>query len=574
MKNLNLARKLRPKTFEEIIGQDLSVSMLKNSLFSQKIFPVYLFSGQRGCGKTSTARVFASAINCENLSKFQTDAKKYHVPCLTCSSCHSMLESNHPDFIEMDAASHTGVDSVRQIIESCTYMPLSGYKKIYLVDEAHMLSKAAFNAFLKILEEPPISTVFILATTEIQKIPDTVRSRCFQILFSPVKNNSLLTHINKICKDEAIDADEDALTLIIRETEGSVRDSINTLEQVRFSGEKITKDLVLKSLGKIGETRLYEIFNHILDQDQKALLTLLREIEFDSLSAQNIWGMVVNLLRTILWTKYGVNNNSNDSIEKLAKKCSVERLYALLQIMWSQEELFLQTPQKHVFLEIVLLTMSRQVNIIDLKELISNCGIGGAESGSWSSFVSELETKSNDPMLVSVFKQSNAKIKENGFISLELSGQGQFLIEKIKESESVWKPIIIKHFENFSSFVFLQSPNKPAPSTAQRSETHNVETQRVETQRVETQRVETQRVETQRTQTLKGMPLQGSPYQGTSYRTNHYKGTPFKGTPSSGGPVAPKVDVSDKEKWPMANLLTEHFSGHVEKVPDTGDQNE
>jgi DNA polymerase III subunit gamma/tau len=544
MENLNLARKLRPKNFEEIIGQDLSVSMLKNSLFSKKIFPVYLFSGQRGCGKTSTARVFAAAINCTNLTKFQSDAKQNSVPCLTCNSCRSMQEANHPDFIEMDAASHTGVDSVRQIIESCTYMPLSGCKKIYLVDEAHMLSKAAFNAFLKILEEPPLSTIFILATTEIQKIPDTVRSRCFQVLFSPVKNDVLLTHVKQICTNEGIDAEEDAISLIIKETEGSVRDSINTLEQVRFSGEKITKDLVLKSLGKIGETRLYEIFNHILDQNQKGLLTTLKEIEFDSLSAQNIWHMVVQLLRNLLWTKYGVNNTNNESIEKFAKKCSVERLYALLQIMWSQEELFLQTPQKHVFLEIVLLTMSRQVNIIDLKELISQCSGGTIETGSWSSFVNELESTCNDPVLVSVFRQSNAKIKENGFISLEIGGQGQFLIEKIKETESMWKPIIIKHFDNFSSFVFLQAQTKAANATPS------------------SQPIAPQKLETNRTQTLKGMPFKGTPF----------KGSPF--TKSQGTTSGTKVDVSDKEKWPMANLLTEHFSGQVEKIPDTGDQNE
>jgi DNA polymerase-3 subunit gamma/tau len=269
MSNLNLARKLRPKNFDEIIGQDLSVSMLKNSLYLKKLFPVYLFSGQRGCGKTSTARVFAAAVNCKKLPNFQENATNTTIPCLTCESCKSMLESNHPDFIEMDAASHTGVDSVRQIIESCTYMPLAGEKKIYLIDEAHMLSKAAFNAFLKILEEPPTATIFILATTEIQKIPDTVRSRCFQVLFNPVKNDILFSHIKSICNSEQIDADDDAISLLVQENDGSVRDTINTLEQVRFSGEKVSKDLVLRSLGKIGETQLNKLLELIINQKPK-----------------------------------------------------------------------------------------------------------------------------------------------------------------------------------------------------------------------------------------------------------------------------------------------------------------
>ena len=156
---LNLARKWRSRDFDHIIGQDLSVRILKNSLYLDHFFPVYLFAGQRGCGKTTTARVFASAINCEQFEQFRKQPKKHIVPCLACASCIAMLEGKHPDFIEMDAASHTGVDNIRSIIDASSLLPLMGRKKIYLIDEAHMLSKAAFNAFLKILEEPPASVL-------------------------------------------------------------------------------------------------------------------------------------------------------------------------------------------------------------------------------------------------------------------------------------------------------------------------------------------------------------------------------------------------------------------------------
>lgn len=246
---LNLARKWRAQGFDQIIGQDLSVKMLKNSLYRGYLFPVYLFWGQRGTGKTSMARVFAAAINCQGLPQFQKEPKNYTVPCMNCPSCLAMKEGKHPDFIEIDAASHTGVDNVRQIIDSAALMPISGQKKIYLIDEAHMLSKAAFNALLKILEEPPVSALFILATTDPQKIIETVRSRCFQICFKQVASPVLVQHLNTICAQESLYADPQALSLIAQESEGSVRDAINMLEQVRFAQGRITCDTVLKVLG-------------------------------------------------------------------------------------------------------------------------------------------------------------------------------------------------------------------------------------------------------------------------------------------------------------------------------------
>src|SRR5436190_2589751 len=232
---LNLSRKWRSQDFDHIVGQDLVVRILKNSLYLGHYFPVYLFAGQRGCGKTSTARIFAAAVNCSGLVSFQKDPKKSVIPCLVCDSCRAMQHGNHPDFIEIDAASHTGVDNIRSIIESSSLLPLIGRKRVYLIDEAHMLSKAAFNAALKILEEPPATALFILATTNQHKILDTVRSRCFQLFFTPIAYDSLRDHLRTICLKENISYDVDALDLIIRHTQGSARDALNVLEQVRFS---------------------------------------------------------------------------------------------------------------------------------------------------------------------------------------------------------------------------------------------------------------------------------------------------------------------------------------------------
>ncbi|MBT4595105.1 DNA polymerase III subunit gamma/tau, partial [bacterium] len=223
-KSVNLARKLRPLGFDGIIGQDFVMRMLQNSLYKDQLFPVYLFFGQHGCGKTSTARVFAAAMNCKNLEAFRKNPREHKVPCHNCSSCTSFKNENYPDFIEIDAASHTGVENVRQIIEASSYVPVAGAKRVYLIDEAHMLSKAAFNALLKLLEEPPKSAVFLLATTEIQKVPNTVRSRCFQAPFSVPDRDVLIAHLEKISAQEDITVSRRALEVLVAHTGGFIRD--------------------------------------------------------------------------------------------------------------------------------------------------------------------------------------------------------------------------------------------------------------------------------------------------------------------------------------------------------------
>lgn len=464
-----------------------------------------------------------------------------------------MLASNHPDFIEMDAASHTGVDSVRQIIESCTYMPLTGSKKIYLIDEAHMLSKAAFNAFLKILEEPPLSTIFILATTETQKIPETVRSRCFQVLFNPVENTALFDHLEKICTQEDIDAQPDALKLLIRENDGSVRDAINTLEQVRFSGEIITKDLVLKSLGKISETQLHKLFTFIVNQNPKELLEHLQAIQYESLSAQSLWGMVVDLLRSLLWVKYGVAKD--EQLISLAENCSVERVHALLQIMWTQESLFLQTPKKHLFLETVLLQMTHQVNIESLQTLVEHCKNAPVQQGlpvpqahrdvpprdvfprgdrpapqshhreeitltdsRWSNFLTDIEKGSNDPLLSSIFKQARflGQNDDATQVKLQLSGNNSFFRDKIAETREFWESIIKRQFPLFISFSFEEGV----------------------------------------------IPLKETAPRGVSPRGE----SSDQAQSQAKKPTSTPINIVNAEKWPKTTLLTQAFSGKLERV--------
>ena len=362
--HLNLARKWRSKNFDQIIGQDLSVRMLKNSLYLDQLFPVYLFSGQRGCGKTTTARVFAAAINCDQLSDFQKKPKDNIIPCGICGSCQAMALGKHPDFIEIDAASHTGVDNVRSIIDAASLLPLMGSKKIYLIDEAHMLSKASFNAFLKILEEPPASVVFILATTDPEKIIETVRSRCFTLFFKAVSIDPLCAHLENICYQEKISYDQDGLALIVRETDGSVRDAINLLEQVRFSHSRVTRQAVLTVLGHISEEDLLELFEIIVSHGTVELLNFIQKVSLPSYDTEFVWRKLLELIRAGLWVKHGVVPtvfvDHYITLQRILRECSWNKLDSILDSFYASELVFLRTTERYSLLEMLLLRLCQK----------------------------------------------------------------------------------------------------------------------------------------------------------------------------------------------------------------------
>lgn len=357
---LNLARKWRSAQFKEIVGQDLVVRILQNSLFKNQFFPVYLFSGQRGCGKTSTARVFASALNCQKLSAFQLDPK-IQMPCLTCSSCIAMTSGRHPDFIEIDAASYTGVDNIRNIIDTSSFLPLLGERKIYLIDEVHMLSKAAFNAFLKILEEPPKFVVFILATTEAQKLPDTVRSRCFQLFFNPVNLQTVTLHLENMCKEESISYEIDGLEMIARVTQGSLRDAINLLEQARFADSKVTKSVVLSVLGYLDDATICSMLQSILEKDHVSLAKLFSSWSGQIVSMDYLVKRSIEILYDLVVVKYGgvakYAETMSDSLTHLVDQVSIQSLIDLFDELCSVDMVMAKTGKKQLLFESLMLRL-------------------------------------------------------------------------------------------------------------------------------------------------------------------------------------------------------------------------
>ncbi len=259
-----LAQKYRPKNLQELIGQDVLATTLTNAIKTNRIANAYIFTGIRGVGKTSTARIFAKSLNCIGVSGTETSPQI--TPCEKCEHCLAISEDRDIDVIEMDAASRTGVDDIREIIDGVQYKPTSARYKIYIIDEVHMLSKSAFNALLKTLEEPPAYSKFIFATTEIRKVPATILSRCQRFDLSRVDIATLSSHFKRICEIENVKIDDASIKLIAKTADGSVRDGISLLDQVISNKtENIVYENVSKILGITSKSVILELYENLVN---------------------------------------------------------------------------------------------------------------------------------------------------------------------------------------------------------------------------------------------------------------------------------------------------------------------
>ena len=268
-----LARKYRPQKFEDLVGQELLVKILSNAINNDRLAHAYILTGVRGVGKTTTARIIAMSINCKNRDKKNCE------PCGSCDSCKSTTSDSNLDVIEIDAASNTGVDDIREIIDNVKYKPVIGDYKIFIIDEVHMLSKSAFNALLKTLEEPPEHVKFIFATTEIKKVPITVLSRCQRFDLHRIKNKILSDHLLKISKLENIDIDLDAISLIVRSADGSVRDGLSLLDQAITSpNEKVDTQTVISMLGLADREKIFNLVEIIFEGDALGAINKYKEL--------------------------------------------------------------------------------------------------------------------------------------------------------------------------------------------------------------------------------------------------------------------------------------------------------
>lgn len=358
MRYLSLYRKYRPKSFENVIGQDNITTTLKNQIKNGQIAHAYLFNGTRGTGKTSVAKIFAMSINCENPTNYSA--------CGVCNTCKAMAEQNNIDILEIDAASNNRVDEIRDLREKVKYPPVNGKYKVYIVDEVHMLTDSAFNALLKTLEEPPHYVVFILATTEVQKLPATILSRCLRFDFKLVSTEDLEKHLERIFTDSKIKFEKEALALIASLGEGSVRDALSVAEMcVAFSNSNVTYDSVLKAVGAIDRKTLFSLGESILKLESNQTMAIIDSIiklgknvnqiakdlsvyyrDLAIIKTTNNYEQILNMPKDLLAL-----------LEKTAKEFDIETILKALKSFSSLENEFRVTLNPRLLLEVTALTL-------------------------------------------------------------------------------------------------------------------------------------------------------------------------------------------------------------------------
>ena len=379
-----LARKYRPDSFETLIGQDAMVRTLSNAIETNRLAHAFVMTGVRGVGKTTTARIIAKALNC------QTSDGPTINPCGTCDACVGIAESRHVDVLEMDAASRTGVGDVREIIDSVRYAPVSARFKIYIIDEVHMLSTAAFNALLKTLEEPPEHVKFIFATTEIRKIPVTVLSRCQRFDLKRVESDALVGHLDRITRSEGAEAEEGALKLIARAAEGSVRDSLSLLDQaIAHGGQKVSEQQVRDMLGLADRAMVLDLFELVMAGKTAEALAALRK-QYDSGADPSV--VVGDMLEVTHWlTRLKVAPDAGgDSVVseaekelggKMAAKLAMPALTRAWQMLLKGLSEVRVAPSPIAAAEMILIRLCHAADMPSPADLVKKLTAGGAMPG-------------------------------------------------------------------------------------------------------------------------------------------------------------------------------------------------
>lgn len=359
-------RKYRPDTFDKVYGQKHITDILKNQIETKNISHAYIFSGSRGTGKTSCAKIFARAINCLNLQDGN--------PCNKCENCMSSLEESTLDIVEMDAASNRRIDDIRELRDKVIYPPTKLKYKVYIIDEAHMITNEGFNALLKIMEEPPKHLVFILATTEIDKIPQTILSRCQRYEFKMINAKDISDNIKYILNDLNRKMDDDAIELIANKADGAMRDALSILDQVlSIEKENITKQDINDILGIVDNTGIFKLVNSIIKKDATEVLDNLYTISHNK-PVENVMDELLNHFRNLLLSKNGLdkirqnNTQYNDEYNAQSELITNRQIVESMSIIIEYQKKLKQADNQKALLEILVM---RLIDYIDYDDLIA-----------------------------------------------------------------------------------------------------------------------------------------------------------------------------------------------------------
>ncbi|MBI5682586.1 MAG: DNA polymerase III subunit gamma/tau [Deltaproteobacteria bacterium] len=445
MSYLVLARKWRPQVFEDVIGQRHVSQTLQNAITSKRVAHAYLFSGPRGVGKTTVARIFAKALNCLN--------GPAPVPCNECQICRDITRSSSVDVLEIDGASNTGVDSIRELRETVKYLPSMGRYRIYIIDEVHMLSNNAFNALLKTLEEPPAHTIFMFATTEPHKIPNTILSRCQRFDFKRIPLKDVQTQLRHIAASEGIDISDTAIFLLANESEGSMRDSQSLLDQViSFSGSKISDEDVMNALGIMDRKLLFQFADSIIKRDDETVLNLIENIYNFGYDLKRFCQSLLEYFRNLVVIKtvkdgkdvLDVPDIEILELQKLAKDTSFLNLQMLFNILYRGFEDVSRSALPRFIFEMTALRMTHIDSSESLTDIIKK--LDTLSSGSTGKEEQKVKGNNNLADVVSdmPYSSSNKEISVFGFKS---SGSSSDLWKKLVAFIKKKKPALASHLE-------------------------------------------------------------------------------------------------------------------------------
>jgi len=399
---LVLARRWRPQQFSDIIAQDHVSQTLTNAIESERIAHSFIFAGPRGVGKTTTARILAKALNCE---KGPTSK-----PCNECANCQSITKGNSLDVLEIDGASNRGIDEIRNLRENIHYAPSQGKYKIYIIDEVHMLTKEAFNALLKTLEEPPSHVIFMFATTEIHRVPATILSRCQRFDFKRIPTNTIIQHLQKMCKADKIEIEKDALLEIAKKSDGSMRDAQSILDQIiSYSGEKITAKQVAEILGLINIDLFFSFTSNIQENNLKELLLLCQKVFTDGIDLGEFLVGFEEHFRNLLVTKtlqkmefIHVSENYKEKYLKESKVFSENDILQYIQLIGEIQNSIKWSTQPQIKFEFGILKMAKMPSMVDIENILGKIDLikkkNNKPTQSKKSVKPQTEDKSNNDL--------------------------------------------------------------------------------------------------------------------------------------------------------------------------------